>query len=69
MNIQYDKTKITSTLKETSLDDSDKSNKVYLVNDTHTAEKRIMDRYRINGYSRRYMIECVAIEAAKYLLG
>lgn len=38
MNIQYDKDKIQSTLKETSLDDSDKSNKVYLVNDTHTAE-------------------------------
>lgn len=37
------------------------------------ARKRIMDRYkycyRINGYSRLYMIECVAIEAAKYLLG
>ena len=25
--------------------------------------------YRINGYSRWYLIECVAIEAAKFLLG
>lgn len=37
------------------------------------AWKRIMDRYRycyrINGYSRLYMIECVAIEAAKMILG
>ena len=37
------------------------------------AKKRIMDRYkycyRINGYSRFYIIECVAIEAAKYVLG
>lgn len=37
------------------------------------ARKRIMDRYRycyrINGYSRLYMIECVAIEAAKMILG
>jgi len=37
------------------------------------AKKRIMDRYkycyRINGYSRWYMIECVAIEAAKMILG
>ncbi len=37
------------------------------------AKKRIMDRYkycyRVNGYSRLYIIECVAIEAAKYLLG
>ncbi len=37
------------------------------------AKKRIMDRYkycyRINGYSRLYMIECVAIEAAKMILG
>lgn len=35
--------------------------------------KRIMDRYkycyRINGFSRWYMIECVAIEAAKWILG
>ena len=35
--------------------------------------KRIGDRYkycyRINGYSRFYIIECVAIEAAKWLLG
>lgn len=37
------------------------------------ALKRIMDRYkycyRINRYSRFYMIECVAIEVVKYLLG
>ena len=37
------------------------------------AKKRIMDRYkycyRINGYSRLYMLECVAIEAAKMILG
>lgn len=37
------------------------------------ARKRIMDRYkycyRINGFSRWYMVECVAIEAAKMLLG
>ncbi len=37
------------------------------------AKKRIMDRYkycyRINGYSRLYMIECVAIEVAKMILG
>lgn len=37
------------------------------------ARKRIMDRYRycyrINGYSRWYMAECIAIEAAKLLLG
>lgn len=37
------------------------------------AIKRIKDRYkycyRINGYSRLYIIECVAIEAAKMLLG
>lgn len=37
------------------------------------AKKRIRDRYlycyRINGYSRWYLIECVAIEAAKFLLG
>ena len=36
------------------------------------ARKRIMDRYRycyrINGYSRLYMIECIVMEAAKYLL-
>ena len=31
MNIQYDKSKIESTLKETSIDDSDLSNVVYLV--------------------------------------
>ncbi len=37
------------------------------------AKKRIRDRYkycyRINGYSRWYLLECVAIEAAKMLLG
>lgn len=37
------------------------------------AGKRIMDRYRycyrINGYSRWYLLECIAIEAAKLLLG
>ena len=37
------------------------------------AYKRVMDRckycYRINGFSRFYMIECVAIEAAKWILG
>ncbi len=38
MNIQYDKTKITSTLKETSKDDFDRNNVVYLVNDTHVAD-------------------------------
>ena len=38
MNIPYDKTKIASTLKETSKDDSDKNNVVYLVNDTHEAD-------------------------------
>ncbi len=36
-------------------------------------KKRIRDRYRycyrINGYSRFYFLECVAIEAAKYILG
>lgn len=41
--------------------------------DFKAAKKRIMDRYkycyRINGYSRLYMIECVAIEVAKMLLG
>lgn len=41
--------------------------------DLKAAKKRIMDRYRycyrINGYSRWYLIECVAIEAAKFLLG
>lgn len=41
--------------------------------DFKAAIKRIMDRYkycyRINGYSRWYMIECVAIEAAKMILG
>ncbi|MFI3237852.1 MAG: glycosyltransferase family 2 protein [Lachnospiraceae bacterium] len=35
--------------------------------------KRIQDRYqwcyRVNGYSRLYMIECVLIEVAKYVLG
>lgn len=37
------------------------------------AKKRIMDRYkycyRINGYSRWYLVECVGIEVAKMLLG
>lgn len=37
------------------------------------AVKRIKDRYlycyRINGYSRWYLIECIVIEIAKYLLG
>lgn len=41
--------------------------------DFKAAKKRIMDRYkycyRINGFSRWYMIECIAIEAAKMLLG
>ena len=41
--------------------------------DIKAAIKRIKDRYRycyrINGYSRWYLIECVAIEAAKFLLG
>ena len=41
--------------------------------DLKAAKKRIMDRYRycyrINGYSRWYIVECVAIEAAKFLLG
>lgn len=41
--------------------------------DFKAAKKRIIDRYkycyRINGYSRWYLIECVAIEAAKMILG
>lgn len=41
--------------------------------DFQAAKKRILDRYRycyrINGYSRWYLLECVAIEAAKLLLG
>ncbi len=41
--------------------------------DFKAAKKRIMDRYqycyRINGYSRWYLIECLAIEAAKMILG
>lgn len=41
--------------------------------DFKAAGKRIMDRYRycyrINGYSRLYILECVAIETAKMLLG
>lgn len=41
--------------------------------DLKAAKKRILDRYRycyrINGYSRLYILECVAIEAAKMLLG
>lgn len=41
--------------------------------DIRTAVRRIRDRYRycyrMNGYSRWYLVECVAIEAAKFLLG
>lgn len=41
--------------------------------DFRAAGKRIMDRYRycyrINGYSRWYIVECIAIEAAKMILG
>ena len=41
--------------------------------DLKAARKRIRDRYlycyRINGYSRWYLIECVVIEAAKLILG
>lgn len=41
--------------------------------DFKAAKKRILDRYRycyrINGYSRWYIVECVAIEAAKMILG
>lgn len=41
--------------------------------DLRAAKKRILDRYRycyrINGFSRLYILECVAIEAAKMLLG
>lgn len=41
--------------------------------DFRAAQKRIMDRYRycyrINGYSRWYMLECMAIEAIKMILG
>ena len=41
--------------------------------DFKAAKKRIMDRYkycyRINGYSRWYILECVVIEAAKMILG
>lgn len=41
--------------------------------DFKAAKKRIMDRYRycyrINGFSRLYMIECVAIEMAKWIIG
>lgn len=41
--------------------------------DFRAAGKRISDRYRycyrINGYSRWYLVECVVIEAAKLLLG
>ena len=37
------------------------------------ARKRIWDRYlycyRINGYSRWYLAECVVIEAAKWVMG
>lgn len=41
--------------------------------DLRASIKRIRDRYlycyRINGYSRWYLVECVAIEAAKLILG
>lgn len=41
--------------------------------DFAAAKKRIMDRYkycyRINGYSRWYIFECIVIEAAKMILG
>lgn len=41
--------------------------------DLKAAKKRIMDRYRycyrVNGYSRWYMVECVVIEAVKMMLG
>lgn len=41
--------------------------------DFEAAKKRIMDRYRycyrINGYSRLYIVECVMIEMAKMILG
>lgn len=41
--------------------------------DFKAAKRRIKDRYRycyrINGYSRWYMVECIAIEAAKMILG
>lgn len=41
--------------------------------DFRAARKRIMDRYRycyrINGYSRWYIVECIVIEAAKMILG
>lgn len=37
------------------------------------AKERIRDRYlwcyRVNGYSRWYLVECIAIEAAKWILG
>ena len=41
--------------------------------DFNSCKKRIRDRYeycyRINGYSRWYLLECWLIEAAKFLLG
>lgn len=41
--------------------------------DLKAARKRIMDRYRycyrVNGYSRLYLAECILIEMAKFLLG
>lgn len=41
--------------------------------DIKAAKKRIKDRYlycyRINGYSRWYLVECVAIEIVKMILG
>lgn len=58
MNIPYDKTKIASTLKETSKDDSDKNNVVYLVNDTHEADdfdevsKQIAKKVRLGNKPR-----------------
>ena len=45
MNIQYDKSKIESTLKETSIDDSDLSNVVYLVWRIRIPQKILM-RYQ-----------------------
>lgn len=41
--------------------------------DLRASVKRIRDRYRycyrINGYSRWYLVECMAIEVAKFILG
>lgn len=58
MIIPYDKKKIASTLKETSKDDSDKNNVVYLVNDTHKADdfdevsKQIAKKVRLGNKPR-----------------